>query len=57
MRCPVCESSRIVVLVNRHRSAFCTHCGSRWRQQGQRQWSVNRLSRTEVGRRAPGAAR
>jgi hypothetical protein len=33
-RCPVCESPRIVIVVNPQRRAFCTACGARWTQDG-----------------------
>lgn len=38
--CPVCESIRIVIVVNPERRAFCTRCGARWRQEGSRQRGV-----------------
>jgi hypothetical protein len=41
-RCPVCESSRIVIVVSPERRAFCTACGARWIQDGSEQRSVRR---------------
>jgi hypothetical protein len=42
-RCPVCESSRVVIVVSPHRPAFCTRCGARWTQSGSEQRAVHRL--------------
>lgn len=39
-RCPVCDSVRIVIVVNSERRAFCPECGSRWRQEGEHQWNI-----------------
>jgi transposase-like protein len=41
-RCPVCDSARIVVVVNPERRAFCTTCGARWVQEGSVQRGVKR---------------
>jgi len=41
-RCPVCQSVRIVIVVNPQRRAFCTACGARWTQQGSEQRGVQR---------------
>ena len=34
VRCPVCESARVVVVLSPTRRAFCVRCGSRWIQEG-----------------------
>jgi len=34
VRCPVCESARVVVVLSPSRRAFCVRCGSRWIQEG-----------------------
>ncbi len=39
-KCPICESRRIVIVVSPERRAFCTQCGSRWKQQGASQTHV-----------------
>jgi hypothetical protein len=39
-RCPVCESPRIVIVLNRTRSGLCSACGARWVQDGDMQRNV-----------------
>jgi uncharacterized paraquat-inducible protein A len=34
LRCPMCDSAKIVVVIDTHRRAFCTSCGARWVQEG-----------------------
>ena len=34
LRCPMCDSPRIVVVIDTGRQAFCTSCGARWVQEG-----------------------
>jgi hypothetical protein len=34
VRCPVCASSDVVLVVSSNGSAFCTACGARWIQDG-----------------------
>lgn len=41
-RCPVCDSVRIIIIVNPERRAFCPECGSRWKQEGSHQSNVRR---------------
>jgi Zn-finger nucleic acid-binding protein len=41
-RCPVCRSVRVVLLIGPTRRAFCTHCGSRWIQDGSVQRAIQR---------------
>lgn len=40
LRCPVCESAKIVVVIDDKRRAFCIECGSRWKQDGSEQARV-----------------
>jgi len=40
VRCPVCESARVVVVLSPSRRAFCVRCGSRWIQEGSVQRSI-----------------
>jgi hypothetical protein len=40
VRCPVCESARIVIVVSPLRRAFCTACGARWIQEGSEQRAI-----------------
>jgi Zn-finger nucleic acid-binding protein len=40
VRCPVCESARVVVVVSPGRKAFCVRCGSRWLQEGSVQRAI-----------------
>jgi Zn-finger nucleic acid-binding protein len=42
-KCPVCTSTRIVIIVDATRRAFCTRCGTRWIQDGVIQRSVRRV--------------
>jgi hypothetical protein len=39
-RCPVCGTSRIVIVVAPERRAFCSRCASRWVQEGPQQRSI-----------------
>ena len=41
VRCPVCESARVVVVLSPTRRAFCVRCGSRWIQEGSVQRSIS----------------
>ncbi|HZA26465.1 MAG TPA: hypothetical protein VE915_02305 [Actinomycetota bacterium] len=41
-RCPSCGSARVVHIVDGTRRAFCTRCGTRWRQEADRQWAIRR---------------
>jgi len=40
VRCPVCESARVVVVVSPSPKAFCVECSSRWIQEGSLQRAV-----------------
>jgi Zn-finger nucleic acid-binding protein len=40
VRCPVCESARVVIVLSPTRKAFCVRCGSRWIQEGSYQHAV-----------------
>ena len=40
IRCPVCDSIRVVVVVSPDPHAFCARCGSVWIQDGDEQRSV-----------------
>jgi Zn-finger nucleic acid-binding protein len=40
VRCPVCESVRVVIVVAPARRAFCIRCGTRWVQEGSLQRSI-----------------
>ncbi len=40
VRCPVCESARVVVVVAASPRAFCVKCSSKWIQEGSRQRAV-----------------
>jgi hypothetical protein len=42
VRCPGCESPRVVIVVSPQRRAFCSKCGARWIQDGPRQRAVVR---------------
>jgi hypothetical protein len=41
-RCPVCESSQIVVVLNHSPHAWCSRCGARWIQEGSEQRRIVR---------------
>jgi len=53
-RCPVCDSMRVIIIVNRDRHAFCPECGSRWKQEGSQQRNVTPSEYTGL-RMAPSA--
>jgi transposase-like protein len=36
-RCPLCDSPRIVIVLNRSRRGLCAECGARWIQDGDTQ--------------------
>ena len=40
MRCPVCESARVVIVLSPARKAFCVKCSTRWIQEGSLQRSI-----------------
>jgi len=48
LRCPVCESVRVVLVLNGERRAFCGACGARWVQDGSRQSAIERRPRREA---------
>jgi len=48
VRCPVCDSPRVVVVLSPTRKAFCVRCSSRWIQEG----SLQRAVRQGKGRAA-----
>jgi transposase-like protein len=39
-RCPVCESPRVVIVLNEDRRGLCATCGARWVQDGEIQRQV-----------------
>ena len=41
-RCPVCQSVRIVVVLDPARRSFCVRCGAQWVQDGSEQRQVER---------------
>jgi hypothetical protein len=41
-RCPVCESPRVVIVLNSTRRGLCSVCGARWIQDGEIQHHVER---------------
>ena len=45
-RCPVCESSKIVIALSSKPSAWCDHCGARWTQEGSEQRHIKRGRRS-----------
>ena len=52
IRCPVCESPRVVVVLSPARRAFCVKCSSRWIQEG----SLQRGIRPVPGQTPPRSA-
>ncbi len=40
VRCPVCESARVVVVLTAKRRAYCVKCSSKWIQDGDVQRAV-----------------
>jgi len=49
VRCPVCESARVVVVLSPTPKAFCVKCSARWIQEG----SLQRQVRHADGRVTP----
>lgn len=41
-RCPICDSARVVVVLNARPHGFCTRCGARWVQEGSVRRAVRR---------------
>ena len=37
VRCPVCESARVVVVLSSKRRAYCVKCATKWIQEGELQ--------------------
>ncbi|HEY7281295.1 MAG TPA: hypothetical protein VID47_06835 [Actinomycetota bacterium] len=40
VRCPVCESARVVVVLSSKRRAYCVKCATKWIQDGNVQRSI-----------------
>ena len=40
--CPLCDSPRIVIVLNATRRGTCTACGARWIQDGSDQRNIER---------------
>jgi Zn-finger nucleic acid-binding protein len=40
VRCPVCESARVVVVLSSKRRAYCVKCSSKWIQDGNDQRAI-----------------
>ena len=40
VRCPVCQSARVVVLLSTRRKAYCVRCSTKWVQDGAVQHSI-----------------
>jgi Zn-finger nucleic acid-binding protein len=40
VRCPVCRSARVVVVLSMSRKAYCVRCSSKWIQDGTVQHSI-----------------
>ena len=41
-KCPLCDSTRVVIILNDARRGTCTACGARWIQDGGEQRNVER---------------
>jgi hypothetical protein len=39
-KCPVCESPRVIIVLNEGRHGLCAACGARWVQEGDTQRGV-----------------
>ncbi|MGH2686011.1 MAG: hypothetical protein ACRDJP_11155 [Actinomycetota bacterium] len=50
-KCPLCESPRIVIVLNAARRGTCTACGARWIQDGSTQRNIERPEKEETGSR------
>jgi Zn-finger nucleic acid-binding protein len=51
IRCPVCQSNRVVVVVSPDPHAFCARCAAVWTQNGDVQRDVRPASQEEPPRR------
>jgi len=40
VRCPVCESARVVVVLSTKRRAYCVKCATKWIQDGNVQRAI-----------------
>jgi transposase-like protein len=49
VRCPVCGSGAVVVVVSRNRRAFCTSCHAKWVQEASEQLHIRPRSLLERG--------
>lgn len=45
LRCPVCDSVRVVLVLGGESCAFCGRCGARWVQEGGRRSGIERRRR------------
>jgi hypothetical protein len=52
IRCPVCQSNRVVVVVSPDPHAFCARCGAAWTQDGKVQRDVRPASQADARPRA-----
>jgi len=48
VRCPVCDSARVVIVLSPARRAFCVKCSSRWIQEGSLQRAVRSTRRKPI---------
>lgn len=58
-RCPLCDSSKVIIVLNSSRRGLCPACGARWTQDGDLQRHVERpeaITETE-NRPQPSGAR
>jgi hypothetical protein len=39
-RCPVCDAPRVIIVLGKTRTGFCSTCGARWIQDGDMQRHV-----------------
>jgi uncharacterized paraquat-inducible protein A len=39
-RCPICDSPRVIIVLNETRRGPCARCGARWTQDGDTQRQV-----------------
>jgi len=40
VRCPICQSARVVIVLSTRRRAYCVKCASKWIQDGDVQRAI-----------------
>jgi transposase-like protein len=54
-RCPICDSPRVIIVLNETRRGLCARCGARWTQDGDTQRQVEPPASAEQAGQRTGA--